>query len=317
MKKVLITGAIGFVGQAFVKRLLAENGYTPVITVRKPVAQYNQLQQFVVADLAQSVDWSEALNNTDIVVHIAGRAHILKETATDPLQAFREINVIATLQLAKQALAAGVKRFIFVSSIGVNGNHTKQPFTEQDTPNPEGNYAVSKFEAEQALWQLTKDTNMEIVIVRPPLVYGEGVKANFLSLIKWVYRGVPLPLSLVKNKRSFVNVDNLVDLLWVVMEHPKAANQVFLVADGEDLSTPQLLKTVAKAMNKSANLIPIPVSCLRLMATVVGKKNIARQLCDSLQVDITKAKTLLDWTPKVTVQHGLEKTVNAFLKDKA
>ncbi|MFD1260112.1 UDP-glucose 4-epimerase family protein [Entomomonas asaccharolytica] len=317
MEKVLITGATGFVGQAFVKKVLADNRYTPVITVRKPLAQESQLQQFIVPDLAQPVDWSEALKNTNIVVHIAGRAHILKETATDPLQAFREVNVAATIQLAKQALEAGVKRFIFVSSIGVNGNHTKQPFTEQDTANPEGNYAISKLEAEQALWQLTKDTPMELVIIRPPLVYGEGVKANFLSLIKWVYRGIPLPLGLVKNKRSFVNVDNLVDLLYRVMEHPKAADQVFLVADGEDLSTPQLLKAVAKAMNKSANLIPIPVSCLRLMATVVGKKNIARQLCDSLQVDISKAKTLLDWQPPFSVQQGLEKTVNAFLKDKA
>lgn len=316
MKRVLITGATGFVGQAFTKQIVARQDYTPIIAVREQLAQYSHLTQFIVPDLAEPIDWHSSLVNTDIVVHIAGRAHILKETASDPLQAFRKVNVEATIELAKQAMATGVKRFIFISSIGVNGNYNQRPFTEQDTPNPEGNYAISKFEAEQALWQLTKDSAMELVIIRPPLVYGAGIKANFLSLVKWVYRGVPLPLGLVNNQRSFVNVDNLVDLMLTVLEHPQAANQLFLVADGEDLSTPQLLKAVAKAMDKKLYLLPIPVALLKIMAAMVGKKNMARQLCDSLQVDISKAKQLLGWQPPFSVQQGLAKTVQAFLRDK-
>lgn len=315
MKKILITGATGFVGKVFLKRIMAENSYQPEIVVRHFIEQYQGISQIVIPDLAEKTDWSTILTDTEIIIHIAGRAHVLKERAVDPLQAFRNVNVNATVNLAKQALMHGVKRFIFISSIGVNGHTNERPFTELDKPNPMTDYARSKWEAEQALFALTKDTTMELVIIRPPLVYGENVKANFQSLIKWVARGIPLPLGLVNNKRSFVNVDNLVDLILTTMEHPKAANQLFLVADGEDVSTPLLLKKVAGLMNKSIYLLPIPVVILKLIATLVGKKNMAVQLCDSLQVDITKARQMLNWVPCSSLDEGLSKTVTAFIKD--
>lgn len=312
--KVLITGATGFVGSAFLKKILEDSQFTPIIAVREFNQTYKMLQQFIVKDLTTTIDWSEVLIGVDCIVHIAGRAHVLKETAQDPLQAFRAVNVEATLSLAKQALAVGVKRFVFISSIGVNGIHNTEPFTEDDMPNPQTDYARSKLEAEEALWKLTKDTDMELVIIRPPLVYGEHVKANFLSLLKWVYRGVPLPLGWVNNKRSFVSVDNLVDLLMIVLTHPNAANQLFLVADSQTLSTTQLLKLTAKEMHKSIFLLPVPVILLKIAATIVGKKNMAIQLCDSLEVSIDKANILLGWRPSISIEEGLHKTVTAFLQ---
>lgn len=312
--KVLITGATGFVGSAFLKKILADSQFTPIIAVREFNQTYKTLQQLIVKDLTNTIDWSEVLIGVDCIVHIAGRAHVLKETAQDPLQAFRAVNVEATLSLAKQALAVGVKRFVFISSIGVNGIHNTEPFTEDDMPNPQTDYARSKLEAEEALWKLTKDTDMELVIIRPPLVYGEHVKANFLSLLKWVYRGVPLPLGWLNNKRSFVSVDNLVDLLMIVLTHPNAANQLFLVADSETLSTTQLLKLTAKKMHKSIFLLPVPVILLKIAATILGKKNTAIQLCDSLEVSIDKANILLGWRPSISIEEGLHKTVTAFLQ---
>ena len=313
MKKLLITGVSGFVGHAFLNKVIAEGQYSTAIVVRKKLESYPLLEQIIIDDLAHA-DWSTALVDTDIVVHIAGRAHVLKETEADALQAFRKVNVEATLALAKQALAKGVKRFVFISSIGVNGQHTTKPFTELDKPNPEADYAISKYEAEQALQKLVENTAMELVVIRPPLVYGAEVKANFLSLLKWVRRGVPLPLGCVKNKRSFVSITNLVDLMYKVLEHPKAANQLFLVADNEQVSTPQLLKSVAHYMDKKIVLVPIPVSLLKLAARLAGKQHMAMQLCDSLQVDIAKAKKLLDWEPPITFDQAIQQTVMSFME---
>lgn len=316
MSKVLITGATGFIGKALLTKLMANPHYSLVIAVRRLVSSISQVEQVIIPDLTQSIDWHNALTDVTTVVHLAGRAHVLKETASDPLAVFREVNVTATLELAKQALTAGVKRFIFISSIGVNGNRNTQAFTEQDVPNPEADYARSKLEAEEALRALTKDTAMELVIIRPPLVYGVGVQANFYSLIKWVDRSIPLPLGLVKNNRSFVALDNLLDFILICMEHPKAANQLFLVADKEQVSTPELLTLVAKAMGKKSCLLPVPVGLLKTLASLLGKKNMAIQLCDSLTIDTHKAQQLLAWQPPVSLTEAINTTVGYYLRDK-
>jgi nucleoside-diphosphate-sugar epimerase len=243
------------------------------------------------------------------VIHAAARAHIMKDEVADPLAEYRRVNVDGTLNLARQAAAAGVKRFIFISSIKVNGEQTPlgQPFTADDTPAPEDAYGISKWEAEQGLQQLATETGMEVVIIRPPLVYGPGVKGNFASMIKLVAKGLPFPLGAIHNQRSLVAVDNLVDLIITCIDHPVAANQVFLAGDGQDLSTTELLRGVAKAMGKPARLIPVPSSLLMLGATLLGKKAVAQRLLGSLQVDIAKARNLLGWEPPVSVEEGLER----------
>ena len=316
MSKVLITGASGFIGKALLTKLMTDSDYNLVIAVRKLDSTINQVEQLVIPDLIQPIDWQNALTNVTTVIHLAARAHVLKETASDPLAAFRLVNVTATIELAKQALAAGVKRFIFISSIGVNGNSNTRAFTEQDTPHPVTNYARSKLEAEQALKSLTNNTTMELVIIRPPLVYGKGVQANFYSLIKWVERDIPLPLGRVRNSRSLVALDNLVDFITICIKHPQAANQIFLVADKEQVSTPELLMLVAKIMGKKSKLLPIPVILLKFMALILGKKNMAIQLCDSLTVSTQKAQQLLTWQPPVSLYKILNDTVSYYLEHK-
>jgi nucleoside-diphosphate-sugar epimerase len=252
-------------------------------------------------------DWSSVLDEQQVVIHAAARAHVMKDEVADPLSEYRRVNVDGTLNLARQAAAAGVKRFIFISSIGVNGNSNIRPFTENDTPNPAECYARSKWEAEQGLWEIHRDSGMEVVIIRPPLVYGRGAPGNFGSLIRWVEKGVPLPLGAVKNQRSLVSLDNLVDLIIACLDHPAAANEVFLAGDGEDLSTTELLRGVGKAMGKPARLIPVPESMLMAGATLLGKKAIAQRLLGSLQVDISKARELLGWEPPISVEEGLRR----------
>jgi len=233
----------------------------------------------------------------------------MKDELADPLAEYRLVNVEGTLNLARQAAAAGIKRFIYISSIKVNGESTPlgKPFLSSDIPEPEDPYGVSKREAEQGLMQLAADTGMEVVIIRPPLVYGPGVKGNFATMIKLIDKGLPLPLGAVHNKRSLVGVDNLVDLIIRCIDHPAAANQVFLAGDGEDLSTTELLRGVANAMGKPARLIPVPVGLLQLSATLLGKEAVAQRLLGSLRVDITKTCELLDWRPPYTVEEGLQR----------
>lgn len=314
MKKMLITGASGFVGRPFLDKVIAEQEYTPIIAVRRKIAEYSAFEQLLINDLSKAADWSSVLQDTQVVVHIAGRAHIMHESTGDSQKVYRAINTEATLALAKQALNAGVKRFIFISSISVNGQTTTKPFTEQDKPNPQNDYAISKYEAELALQKLTANTTMELVIIRPPLVYGADVKANFLSLLKWVKRGIPLPLGCVKNKRSFISVTNLVDFIYKTLDHPHAANQLFLIADDEEPSTPQLLRMVAHYMDKKILLLPAPICLLRLAARLVGKQRMAMQLCDSLEVDNSKAKNLLDWEPSLTLDQAIQQTVASFME---
>ena len=251
-----------------------------------------------------------------IVIHAAARVHVMSESSADPLAEFRKVNVDGTLNLARQAVAAGVRRFIFVSSIKVNGEGTEpgKPYKADDAPAPVDPYGISKLEAEHGLLALAAETGMEVVIIRPVLVYGPGVKANFRSMMNWLNKGIPLPLGSIRNKRSLVALDNLVDLIVTCIEHPAAANQVFLVSDGEDLSTTELLRRMGAALGKPARLLPLPGAWLNGAACLLGKGAIAQRLCGSLQVDIEKTRRLLGWTPPVTVDEALRKTARHFLE---
>jgi UDP-glucose 4-epimerase len=264
-----------------------------------------------VGELLPATDWGQALQGVDAVVHCAARVHLMQDDATDHLQAFREVNVYGTLNLANQAAQAGDRRIVFVSSIKENGEASQpgQPFSADDVPSPLDPYGVSKLEAERGLRKIEAQTGMEVVIVRPPLVYGPGVKANFASMLRWVASGMPLPLGAIHNARSLVALDNLVDLLVTCLKHPAAAGQTFLVSDGEDVSTTELLRCTAQAMGKKALLLPVPASLLELCATLLGKRAVAQRLCGSLQVDISKTSRLLGWIPPLTLDQGLSKAV--------
>lgn len=310
MTTLLITGANGFVGSALCNKASAD--FTVIGAVR---STYNlPVTTVEVGTIDANTDWHTALQDVDVVIHLAARVHVMNETSSDPLQEFRNTNVEGTLNLAKQAVQAGIKRFIFISSIKVNGESTvlDQPFTADDTPNPQDAYGQSKYEAELALQQLAKETGLEVVIIRPPLVYGAGVKANFYSMMRWLNKGVPLPLGAIKNKRSLVALDNLIDLILTCVQHPAAANQIFLVSDGEDLSTTELLRRMAHALGKKACLLAIPICLLELGAGLLGKQAIAQRLCGSLQLDISKTCQLLNWTPPVSVNTALAQTARYF-----
>ena len=260
-------------------------------------------------ELGPHADWSEAVRNQDVVVHAAARAHVMKESVNDPLTEYRRVNVDGTLQLARQAAEAGVRRFVFISSIKVNGESSPagRPFTANDIPDPAGPYGVSKMEAEQGLSEVSRETGMEVVIIRPPLVYGRGVKGNFATMARLVRGGFPLPLGSVCNRRTLVSLENLVDFTLLCITHPAAANEVFLVGDGQDLSTTGLLRAIGKAMGKPARLIPVPSRLIMLAASVLGKKNAAQRVLGSLQSDISKARQVLGWEPPLSVEEGLRR----------
>jgi len=310
--KLLVTGASGFVGKALIAEL-AKHGIEVRCALRKHCLLPAGVESIILSSIDKDANWSAALREVNAVVHLAARVHVMNDTAGDPLTEFRKVNVDGTLNLAMQAAQAGVKRFIFISSIKVNGEATQagQPFTADDIANPQDPYAVSKFEAEQGLLKIAQETGMEVVIIRPPLVYGAGVKANFLSMMRAVKRGLPLPLGAIDNRRSFVYVENLVSLILKCIEHPAAANQVFLAADGEDLSTTGLLLACAKALGVKARLLPVPQKLIELGAALIGKQNVAQRLCGNLQIDISKAHRLLGWQPPFSVADGLKKTAVA------
>jgi nucleoside-diphosphate-sugar epimerase len=269
----------------------------------------------VIGGLSSETDWTAALRNVDQVVHLAARVHVMNDKSSNPLAEFRRVNVEGTAALACKAAAAGVRRFVFLSSIKVNGEFTKQeqPFTADDVPAPEDPYGFSKHEAELVLRQIANETSMEVAIIRPPLVYGPGVKANFESIMRWLARGVPLPLATVtENRRSLVALDNLVDLVATCLNHPAAANQTFLVSDGEDLSTAELLKRIGGALGHPARLFYMPPELLKLGANVVRNPGIYQRLCGSLQVDIAKTRQLLGWIPPVPVDEGLRRAAEGF-----
>jgi nucleoside-diphosphate-sugar epimerase len=268
-----------------------------------------------VSELDGNTSWFSVLKDTDVVIHAAARAHIMRDGALDPLTEYRRVNVHGTLNLARQAAAAGVRRFLFLSSVKVNGESTDglpRPFgARNDGVNaaPEDAYGLSKWEAEQGLWQIASQTGMEVVVVRPSLVYGPGVKGNFARLLGLVRSGVPLPLAAVNNRRSFIGLDNLVDLLIRCVDHPKAAGQTLLASDNHDLSTPELLRMIANAMGRSARLFPMPVPLLRLAGRALGRLNEVDRLVGSLQVDSSRTRSLLDWTPPVSVEEGVRRMV--------
>jgi UDP-glucose 4-epimerase len=310
--RVLVTGATGFVGEAVVFRLLLDKIYTPVAAARGET-RLSGLCDVVSFDLDERV-LLPPLNNVQTVIHCAARVHVMNEGEADPLAMFRQMNVQGTARLARHAAASGVKRFIFVSSIKVNGEESPagRPFTAADIPAPVDPYGISKCEAEEVVRQIALETAMELVIIRPPLVYGPGVKANFLSMMRWLQKGLPLPLGALGNRRSLVAISNLVDLLVTCIDHPKAANQTFLVSDGEDLSTTQLLQRMASALTVRARLLPVPPFVLRLGAALLGRRAWAQRLCGSLQVDMEKTRTVLEWTPPVSVSQALQATANHF-----
>jgi nucleoside-diphosphate-sugar epimerase len=312
--KILLTGASGFVGRRLAHTLLQKN-FSLVCSSRKQL-QISGAQCKLVDGLGPDTDWRHCLEGVTTVIHCAARVHVMHDTAVNPLQVFREVNVAGTLQLAKQAAAAGTKQFIFLSSVKVNGEETMpgSAFTEDCQPRPIDPYGVSKLEAEQALFELGRATGMAITVIRPPLIYGPGVGANFLSLLRWVKRGIPLPLGSIRNQRSFVYVENIVSLINCCIQNRRSDNQVFLISDGCDLSTTELLRKCAASFNVPSRLLPCPPTLIFLLAKLFGKKSMADRLCQSLQVDISKAKRVLDWSPPFAVEQGLQVTTNQLIE---
>lgn len=309
MKKILVTGANGFVGKA-VCQALSLQGHDVMSAVRRR----NCESDFEIGGLNARTDWAQALTGSNAVIHLAARVHQMHERPADAVAAYRETNVDGTLNLARQAMAAGVSRFVFVSSIKVNGETSgARPFSPDDRPAPEDAYGRSKWEAEQGLQALACGTGMEVVIVRPPLVYGPGVRANFLRLMNLVHAGVPLPFGMVKSPRSLVGIDNLVDFLSLCVTHPNAAGKVWMVSDQHDVNIADLIRLIAAAMNKPARLLSVPPALLAGLAGVLGKKGTATRLLDALQVDSTAATKVLDWSPVITVEKGIRRTVSNFL----
>lgn len=313
-KTYAITGATGFVGSAVLERLAAQAGVEIRALVRRVGVKLpgNTVAVQVGEDFLLEGD--QPLEGVDVLVHCAARVHIMSDASSDPLSEYRSVNVAGTLKLAESAARSGVKRFIFISSIKVNGEGTVpgKPYTADDMPAPVDAYGISKMEAEQRLMLLGNATGMEIVIIRPVLVYGPGVKANFRSMMSWLNKGVPLPLGAIPNQRSLVALDNLVDLVVTCLDHAAAANQTFLVSDDDDMSTTELLKRMGEALQTPVRLIPVPAWLLLRGAALLGRKDVARRLCGSLQVDISETRSLLGWTPPLTVAQALSKTARSF-----
>jgi nucleoside-diphosphate-sugar epimerase len=347
--KILITGPRGFVGRAVCEKFLSD-GFTVRGAQRQASPLIAGCEAAVVGNIDASTDWSLALTDIDAVVHLAARVHIMNETAEDPMAAFREVNVDGTRRLAEEAAKAGVKRFVFISSIKVNGESTLQSrdrrsedgsqtteasnerpgtksrglsarnlsaaFSERDAPHPEDPYGRSKYEAELVLREIEASTGMEVVILRPPLLYGPGVKANFLKLIQLVDKGLPLPLGGVRNKRSLLSLSNFSDVISKCVTDPRAGGQTFTVCDGDDVSSGELVERIAKALGKNPRLLPVPVWLMKLAGILTGKSTQVQRLCSSLQVDSSHVRKTLDWTPVVTMDEELEKVVKWFYSSK-
>lgn len=315
--RLLLTGASGFVGRALRQSLLSNTDCILSCAYRSfPADVVPTSQDVAVGSIGESTDWSNLLAGVDVVVHAAAIAHAQGGRFKEVLPCLDRVNAAATLVLARQAAKAGVKRLVFLSTIKVHGEQTllNQSFTADNEAAPTDPYAISKWKAEQGLLEVSRETGLEVVIIRSALIYGVGVKANFLNMIRWLHKGIPLPFGAVHNRRSLVALDNLIDLIVTCIDHPAAANQTFLVSDGEDLSTSELLRRMGAALGKPVRLLPVPSWMLEVGAAMLGKKALSQRLCGSLQVDIEKTRNLLNWTPPVSVDEALRKTARHFLE---
>jgi nucleoside-diphosphate-sugar epimerase len=313
-RAILVTGATGFVGKPLCEKLLTTFRLVRgAVWLNEPATNLPvDVQPTSIETIGPYTDWSKALAGIDTVVHLAARVHVMDETSGDPLTAYRLVNVAGTENLARQAAAAGVRRLVFLSSVKVHGEESVHPYTEKDQPLPQDPYGVSKLEAEKILHQIAAETGLEVVIIRPPLVYGPGVKANFRNLMKIVERGIPLPLAGINNARSLIYLGNLIDSIITCATHPKAARQIYLVSDGEDVSTPKLIRQVATALDRPARLLPFPPSLMHLAGRLTGKSLAVDRLLGSLLVDSSKIRRELGWKPPFTMAEGLAETARWF-----
>ncbi len=313
-KNIFVTGSNGFIGQSLCHIL--KQKYNIFKGVQKKVLS-QQPYQTIIQDLTSVTDWDESFKNIDTIIHLAARVHILREDSSDPLQAFRAVNTYGTQNLAYAAAKQGVRRFIFVSSIGVNGSKTEGlPFSESDTPNPYNAYCRSKLEAEALLKEVARETGLEVVILRPPLVYGPGVKGNFLTLLNIVAKGLPLPFAAINNRRSYLSVYNLIDCIDHVIDHPRAQGEIFCICDKEEISTSSLIEKLAEYMSKKVWQPAMPSSVLYYFSRIFGMNERMGKLCTSLQIDASKAREVLQWSPPFSMDQGLKKTVSWYMENK-
>ncbi len=312
-----MTGANGLIGAALLEQL-QRNLIPSKAALRTGCTKRLEGNCVEVGSIDSGTQWKPVLQDVETVVHLAARVHVMRDTAVNPMDEFRRVNVEGTLNLARKSADAGVRRLVFLSSIKVNGEETStgKQFRPDDILAPMDAYSISKWEAEQGLLAIAKETGMEIVIIRPPLVYGPGVKGNFLSMMRWLAHGVPLPLGAINNRRSLVSLDNLVDLIMTCLDHPAAANQTFLVSDDKDVSTTELLQRIGNALDKPARLIPVPPKLLQWGANLFGKEDIAQRLLGNLQLDISKTKEYLGWTPPINIDVSLKKTAEWYWKQR-
>lgn len=311
---ICVTGESGYIGSALLLKL--DELSLPVCAIgRKSTPVRSSVNNyFCIPDYGQIQEFGHIFKNVDVVIHTAARVHIMRDVSQDPLNEYRRVNVESTLMLAREARRNGVKRFIFLSSIKVNGESTSlgKPFSSSDIPSPNDSYGISKLEAEEGLYQIAAETGLEVVVIRPPLVYGPGVKANFSMLMNWLDRGIPLPLGAADdNLRSFVALDNLLDLVITCIRHPQAVNRTFLVSDGQDLSTRELLVRMGNVLGKPARLYKVPVGFLKAGAKLLGRTDLSNRLLGNLQVDISETQNVLDWSPSVSIDEGLKRVAAA------
>jgi len=311
--RVLVTGGTGFVGSALAKTLAMNSQFDVRVAVRQETVTCD-VSSVAVGNITQFTDWAASLVGVDVVVHTAARVHVMRDSVSDPLKEFRLVNTHGTLNLARQAVKAGVSRLIFLSSIGVNGAETTDsPYKADSEIAPHSSYALSKYEAELGLLEISRSSTMDVVVIRPPLIYGPDAPGNWATLMRWMWRGLPLPLGRIHNERSFVGLGNLLDLIVTCIDHPAAADQIFLVSDDDDISTTELIRNISTALGKPARLIPVPVGLLEVGAAMVGKRDLALSLCGSLQIDISKTRNFLGWNPPISLRAGLKSTAACFL----